>query len=163
MLDLQDVKVGVSNQFASGLLGGYDVTMEQQIYTMAGCYRVINEPVEVDVLGGARYVDAKSTVDTAPSLRGLGCQIRGDVSGWNGIVGVRAIAPVSDKWSLLGHLDVGGGNSTSSWQIIAGASYQYTPTTSMKFGYRVLSYKRNDALLNKVTMGGFYAGLCFKL
>jgi hypothetical protein len=32
----------------------------------------------------------------------------------------------------------------------------------LKFGYRVLSYKRDDGVLNKMTMGGFYVGLGFK-
>ncbi|MDN8618812.1 hypothetical protein, partial [Variovorax ginsengisoli] len=37
-------------------------------------------------------------------------------------------------------------------QAIAGASYQYSPTTSLKFGYRYLSYKRDNGLLDKVAM-----------
>ena len=67
-----------------------------------------------------------------------------------------------DRWSLLGYLDVGQGSATSSWQAIAGASYQYSPTTSLKFGYRYLYYKRDDALLYKAAMGGLYFGAGFK-
>lgn len=162
LLDLQYVKLGVANEFAGGLLGGFDAKYEQQLYTLAGFYRMVDGPVALDVLAGARYVDADTTLNIGPSLRGLGGQIDESVGSWNGIVGVRATMPVSERWSLLGYLDVGNGGASSSWQAIAGASYQYSPVTSLKFGYRVLSYKRDDALLNKVTMGGLYAGAGFK-
>lgn len=103
--------------------------------------------------GGVRYVDAKTNVDITPSPRGLGRQIEESAGSTNGILGVRAVVPLGDKWSLMGYLDVGEGNSTSSWQAIAGASYQYSPTTSFKLGYRHLDYKRDNALLDKAAMG----------
>ena len=162
LLDIQYVKLGVSNQLAGGLLGGYNVKFEQTIATLAGFYRVVDAPVAIDVLGGVRYVDAKTNVDIAPSLRGLGGRIEDTAGSTDAIIGVHAIMPVGDKWSLMGHLDVGEGNSSSSWQAIAGASYQYSPATSLKFGYRYLSYKRDDGLLNKVAMGGLYFGAGFK-
>lgn len=162
LLDVQYVKLGVDRQLAGGLLGGYNVKFEQTIATLAGFYRVVEAPVAVDVLGGVRYVDAKTRVDIAPSLRGFGRQIEDSAGAADGIVGARTIVPVGDKWSLLGYLDVGEGGSTSSWQAIAGASYQYSPTTSLKFGYRYLSYKRDNGLLDKVAMGGFYFGAGFR-
>ncbi|MDM0110450.1 hypothetical protein QTH97_36615 [Variovorax sp. J22R24] len=161
-LDVQYVKLGVSNQLAGGLLGGYNVKFEQTITTLAGFYRVVDSPVALDVLGGVRYVDAKTNVDFAPSLRGLGGSKEEKVGSTDGVIGVRAIVPVGDKWSLLGYLDVGEGGSSSSWQAIAGASYQYSPVTSFKLGYRYLDYRRDDAMLNKVAMGGFYFGAGFK-
>jgi opacity protein-like surface antigen len=162
LLDMQYVKLGVGNQFAGGLLGGYDVEFKQTIATLVGFYRVVDGPAAVDVLGGVRYVDANTRVDIAPSPRGFGRQIEETVGSTDGVLGVRAIVPLGDKWSLLGYLDVGQGSSTSSWQAIAGAGYQYSPTTSLKFGYRYLAYKRDDALLNKAAMGGFYFGAGFK-
>lgn len=88
---------------------------------------------------------------------------KGILEALDGIVGVRAIVPVGDQWSLLGYLDIGEGSSTSSWQAIAGASYQYSPVTSLKFGYRYLNYGRDDAMLNKAAMGGLYLGAGFKI
>jgi opacity protein-like surface antigen len=162
LLDIQYVKLGVSNQVAGGLLGGYNVKYEQTIATLAGFYRVVDAAVAIDVLGGVRYADAKTNVDILPSMRGLGRQIEESAGSTDGIFGVRAIVPVGDKWSLLGYLDAGVGASTSSWQAIAGASYQYSPVTSLKFGYRYLYYKRDDALLYKAAMGGLYFGAGFK-
>ena len=163
LLDVQYVKLGVSNQLAGGLLGGYNLKLDQTIATLAGFYRVVDSPaVAVDVLGGLRYVDGKTNLDIAPSLRGLGGHISDTSSSTDGILGVRAIVPLGDKWSLLGYLDGGKGSSTSTWQAIAGASFQYSAVTSLKFGYRYLEYKRDNALLNKMAMGGLYFGAGFR-
>jgi len=53
-------------------------------------------------------------------------------------------------------------HSTTSLQAIAGASYQYSPATSIKFGYRYLGYKRDKDLVYKAAMGGLYVGLGFR-
>src|SRR5437868_5926096 len=39
LLDMQYVKLGVSNQFLGGLAGGYDLKYDQTLITMAGFYR----------------------------------------------------------------------------------------------------------------------------
>ncbi|MDM0019356.1 hypothetical protein [Variovorax saccharolyticus] len=161
-LDMQYIKLGVTNQVAGGLLVNNDIDLTQQFYTMAGTYRVYNGRVAVDVLGGARYAYVKTEVNALPTLRGPGRQIEQSGDAWNGILGVRALMPLNDKWSLLGYLDAGEGSSTSSWQAVAGASYQYSPAVSLKFGYRYLSYKFDDGLLTKNAMGGPYFGAGFK-
>jgi opacity protein-like surface antigen len=161
-VDAVYAKLNVSNQWAGGLLGGYNVDLTPQMYTLAGFYRVLNGPLEVDLLGGARYVSVKTSVDIGPSIFGLGRQFGDTASAWNGIVGARAIVPVSDKWSLTGYVDVGDGGGSRSWQAIAGASYQYSPSTSVKFGYRYISFKPDDSVLKQIELGGVYAGLGFK-
>jgi hypothetical protein len=90
LLDLQYVKLGVSNQFAG--LGGYNVEYEQTIATVAGFYRVASAPVAVDLLAGVRYVNAMTHVDIAPSLRGFGRRVDGSDGSTNGILGVRRAA-----------------------------------------------------------------------
>ncbi|MEJ8847644.1 hypothetical protein [Variovorax rhizosphaerae] len=165
LLDLQYVKLGVSNQYLGGLAGGYDVTFKQTIVTLAGLYRVVDTPgVTVDAVGGIRYVNLKTNVivSIAPTLRGPGRRIEDTANSTSGILGARVLVPVGDKWSLLGYLDIGAGNSNTNWQAIAGANYQYSPATAIKLGYRYLSYKRDDELVNRAAMGGFYVGLGFR-
>jgi opacity protein-like surface antigen len=162
LADAVYAKLSVSNQWAGGLLGGYNVDSTPQMYTLAGYYRVLNGPVEFDLLGGARYVSVKTSVDIAPSIFGLGRQFGDTASAWNGIVGARAILPLTDKWSLTGYVDVGDGGGARSWQAIAGASYQFSPSTSVKFGYRYISFRPDDPVLKQVDLGGVYAGLGFK-
>ncbi|RZL87390.1 MAG: hypothetical protein EOP82_26760 [Variovorax sp.] len=162
LLDMQYVKLGLSDASVGGVLGGVDVTYKQQIYTVAGLYRVFDGPVAVDVLGGGRYVNLETEVGIAPNLPLLGRRLNDSVGWWNGIVGARVIASVSDKWSLMGYVDAGWGGSTNSWQAIAGASYQYSPTVSLKFGYRYLSFQRDRGLVDRMGLGGLYAGAGFK-
>jgi opacity protein-like surface antigen len=163
LLDMQYVKLSVSNQFLGGLASGYNFKYDQTLITMAGYYRFVDSPaVQVEVLGGARYIDAHGNLDIPPSLLGLGRRFDNSAAWWNGIIGVRAFMPINDKWTLMGYLDGGEGNSTSSWQAILGTSYQYSPTTSFKFGYRYLAVKLDEAALSKVALGGFYAGIGFK-
>ena len=54
------------------------------------------------------------------------------------------------------------GYENLSWQAILGTSYQYSPMTSFKVGYRYLAVKLDEAALSKVALGGFYAGVGFK-
>lgn len=160
LLDLQYVKLGVSRQATFGAPLGLDVDYVQQFYTLAGLYRVLDSAVAVDVLAGGRYVSAKTDLNLAPNLPGPG--LHDSIGFWNGIVGARVIAPINDKWSLLGYLDTGWGSSTSSWEAVAGASYQYSPTVSFKFGFRYMSFKADEGLLSKVALGGLFAGAGFK-
>ena len=160
LLDMQYVKLGVSRAPTYTAPLGVDVDYTQQIYTLAGLYRVFDGAVAVDVLAGGRYVNARTEVSLAPNLPGPG--LRESVGWWNGIIGARVIAPISDKWSLMGYLDTGWGSSSASWEAIAGASYRYSPMVSFKFGYRYLSFKRDDGLLSKVALGGLFAGAGFE-
>jgi len=162
LLDVQYVKFGMPNQFAGGLPGGFTAEFEDSIVNMLGTYRVMDAPVSFDLLGGARYVHASTNVTIAPNLPGLERQLDDSVGWWNGVVGVRAIAPLADKWSLSGYLDYGSGSSSSSWQGVAGVSYALSPAISLKGGYRYLSLKRDEGLLNKLTLSGFYVGAGFK-
>ena len=163
LLDMQYVKLGVGNQFAGGLLGGYDVKFKQTIATLARLLPRGRWPGVRSMCWAACATSMPTPASTSGRARAAsGGRSKRPSGSTDGILGVRAIVPLGDKWSLLGYLDVGHGSATSSWQAIAGASYQYSPTTSLKFGYRYLDYKRDDALLNKAAMGGFYFGAGFK-
>ena len=163
LLDINLVQVGQSRQSNYGLLGGYDFKLTQGVYTVAGSYRVVDSPaVTLDLVGGARYVGAKAQIYAAPSIFGLGRYEAADGGFWNGIVGANLKVPVSDKWSLIGYVDAGSGAGATSRQAIAGANYQYSPTTAIKLGYRYLSFKRDNKALNDVSLGGFYLGAGFR-
>ncbi len=45
---------------------------------------------------------------------------------------------------------------------MAGAIYQYSPSTSIKFGYRLMDIKPDDSVIDKLQTGGVYAGLGFR-
>ncbi|MBK1874503.1 hypothetical protein FE848_14855 [Marinobacter sp. 1-3A] len=39
-------------------------------------------------------------------------------------MGVRALYPLNEEWSLLGYTDVGGGGSDLTYQFMAGVDWQ---------------------------------------
>lgn len=165
LMDVQYVKLGVTGSPEVAALTPFsnlDLTYTQQIWTFLGLYRLADGPVSVDLLGGARYLHAKTDLEvSALSLPGTvgGTRSKG---WWDGVVGGRALLPLDEKWSLLGYLDVGGGGSEVSWQAIAGANYRYSNATTFKFGYRYFHFKRDDAPVLEATMGGLYAGVGFR-
>jgi len=146
MADLFYAKLGDSGGGNFSLHGGpgidvkADVTLKQHLYTFAGAYRVLEGRTPVDLLVGARY--NKIEIDTDIDLNFFG---RLSISKspsyeknwWTPIAGVRVVHPIADQWSLLGYVDVGGGNGTKSmYQLIGGVNYDYSKTTAIKLGYR---------------------------
>lgn len=162
LMDVQYVKLGTSKTSILAPLTNLNITYEQQIWTLGAFYRVLEAPVVVDVLGGARYIYAKTDVGVTSIFAPVGLS-DADSKGWlDAVVGVRALYPLDDKWSLLGYADVGGGGSNLSWQVIAGANYRYSQGTTIKFGYRYFSFDRNNVTVTKASLGGPYVGVGFK-
>ncbi len=162
LIDAQYVKLGTSKQPLFAPFSSLDMGYEQQIWTLAAYYRVLEGPVQVDVLGGARYLYAKTNVGLSSIFAPVGLHHAESKGWWDGVVGTRVLYSVNDKWSLLGYADVGGGGSNLSWQVIAGANYLYSRTTTFRFGYRYFSFDRNDAPVSKVSLSGPYIGVGFK-
>ncbi|RZL90594.1 MAG: hypothetical protein EOP82_15190 [Variovorax sp.] len=162
VMDVQYVKLGATNSPVFAPFTDLNITYEQQIWTLAGFYRLAEGPVLVDVLGGARYLYVKTDLDVTSIFTPVGPSRRDSKGWWDGVVGVRAQYPLDAKWSLLGYVDVGSGGSNMSWQAIAGANYRYSKDTTVKFGYRYFSFDRDDAPVGKASLGGPYVGLGFK-
>lgn len=110
------------------------------LVNLAGAYRVLQaEKFDVQLLAGARYlsVDVDATLDTSliPGSKIL------DASNhvWDGIVGVRGLANLSDKWWLTYRFDIGTGDSDLTWNASAqfGRKYDWG---SLAVGYRYLHY-----------------------
>ena len=147
-----------------GLAVNGDLTIKQSMLAGALAYRVITSRIPVDVIGGARYnrIDADGTVDAR--LIGLGSGTV-DLSGtkdWiDPYIGLRAIAPLNDKWSVVGYVDVGGfgAGSDFTWQGLVGVEYAFSKSLCAIFGYRYMKidYDKDDFKYD-VANDGFYAG-----
>lgn len=159
LVDVQYVKLGTSSPSTIGPFGNVDMKYEQQLWTFAGFYRVADDSVVVDVLGGARYIHVNTdvTLPTASLLQGPTLQTSD--GWWDGIVGARVQVPLNPQWSLIGYADVGAGGSDLSWQVIAGATYRFSKNTSLKFGYRYFKFERDSAPVTKASMDGPYIGV----
>jgi len=135
-----------------------DVEMEAWIVTAAGGYTLVDTgKYSMDLLGGARYPSVELPLKfqvnqverkTTPSADLL-----------DGIVGVRGRVGLAEKWYLNYYADGGTGDSTSTWQALAGVNYQFG-NFDASFGYRYLTWN-NDGDIEDLTIKGPYAGLRF--
>ena len=59
------------------------------------------------------------------------------------------------------YVDVGGGNSVTTWQAAAGIGYAY-PWGDVRLDYRYMSFDQNgDKLIKDLDMGGLALGVNF--
>lgn len=125
------------------LTGDLDVTTTMQMYQLSAAYRV-GERVPVDLIGAARYTtidtDLNLVVTTGGLLPGGTRSLSAGESWWDPVVGVRALVPLGERWSVLLYGDVGGFGvgSDLTYQAIAGVNWQFSKHFSVKVGYRYL-------------------------
>jgi len=153
-----------SDPLLGGALGTAKLRATNQIYQLAGGYRVTtddNRPV--DVVAGVRYFDLSSSLQFFPSqLLPNGFSVS-QGRGWtDGFVGARVADRLSPSWTIYGYADVGTGGSKFSWQALVGAAWQVSPWVALQFGFRVIGEDYDHAgLLYNVRTGGPYAGATF--
>lgn len=90
----------------------------------------------VDVLAGLRAWRLEGSV-SAPAA---GVSQAPEASFTDPILAVRANAPLSERWSLLGYGDLGGFGvgSDFTWQVVATANFQLTEAVYLSAGWRHL-------------------------
>ncbi len=107
----------------------------------------------VDLLGGLRAWSIDGFV-SAP-VAGIAAAPGSDFV--DPIIAVRGSAPLSDRWSLLGYIDVGGfgAGSDLTWQAAVTANYQATEALYLSIGWRHLyvDYSDNGTLFEGAMTG----------
>jgi hypothetical protein len=145
----RDFSIG-NEQIPADVSANLKYDIKTWIWTVAGTYELVKKPeYTLDLLGGARYLDVKQTLDWS---------INGDISAlppvsrdgsadvtstlWDGIVGVKGVADLGSehKWFIPYYLDVGTGQSDLTWQINAGIGYRYS-WGALVATWRYLDYK----------------------
>jgi len=118
-------------------------------WTLAGLYRVVPDPVSpIDVFAGARLLDIKENVAWQLSgnigqfpISGQAGNQEASVHNWDAIVGAKGrFALTADgKWFVPYYLDIGTGNSSFTWQAMAGIGYSFG-ALSIVGNWRYLDY-----------------------
>jgi hypothetical protein len=146
--------------------GALELTTKMYVYQGTVGYRVLDGTTSVDVIGGLRYtkldVDMNVTITTTPGIvfPGGSRSASGSESWTDAVVGARVHHPVSDHVSLLGYADVGGGGSDLTYQVIAGANWEFSKGYTAKAGYRLLDWDyEEDGTTWDMTASGPYLGL----
>jgi hypothetical protein len=150
-MDLADLKSRVKDVTGPGgaasvpIDGDVNVGVRTTVWTLAGSYTAARSRVGTfDVLGGVRYAGMKSSLDwNFSGPNGILAKSGGssvDVNLWDGIVGVRGAASISDdgKWYIPYYADIGTGNSNWTWQAYTGVGYRFD-WGSVVLGLRNLS------------------------
>jgi opacity protein-like surface antigen len=159
------VYVDLSND-AEWLQGRVSTSTSTKVgmYTLAAAYRVYEDRGFVDVYGGGRYFDTTLSFGIATDRRGRTGEVKLDWA--DPIVGVRGGWPLSERWSLAGFGDVGGfdGSSDLSWELYAGANYDFTDRWQGTIGYRYLSvlYEASDRAKLDLTIQGPLFGVSYR-
>ena len=142
--------------------------IEQQLYSLAPAYRVLEDEVFVDVLAGVRYLYMKGELTIAEGQHPLiaqGRQVSSSDSWWGGFVGARVAWPLPfyKPVSLVGYLDLGAMDGEFMWQGIAGVNWQISEMFTAKLGYRYMSLDVSTGVSEfDLDIGGAYAGLGIK-
>lgn len=113
------------------------------------------------VVGGVRYatleVDATLSVLRQEAKRS---QSEGLV---DGIVGLRGVINLHEKWYIPYYADIGTGDSDLTWQALAGIGYRASSWCDIKLVYRYLKYEMDDdKLLQDLDVSGPALGVVFR-
>ena len=177
-LDLSGSKSG-SRDFSIGNIGlpattsaNLKLDLSGWIWTVAGEYRVNSDPdLKVDLLAGARLLDLKQKLDwnisgalgtiAAASRAG---SLEASQSNWDAIIGVkgRYVFGADKKWSVPFYLDVGTGQSDSTWQGLVGLGYTFG-WGDITASYRYLDYKfKSNKIMQDVHLNGPMIGATWR-
>ena len=122
-------------------LGAATATVKQTIFDVVGGYRV--SPI-VTLLAGARYVDLSSGLRYSGQL--VDESVEAGKSWIDPLIGVHVIAPLSDKWWIGVHGDIGGFaiGSNLTWQAYADIGFRASRVVSIILGYRAIDFDYED-------------------
>ncbi len=151
-----------------------DSSLKTIIWSMAGGYSVVRDPAAtVDLIAGFRYLWLEGSTDwnlvaavTGPNGNSVILPRAGSVSKsqsvTTGIVGAKGRVKLGESnWFVPFYVDVGGGNSVTTWQAAAGIGYAY-PWGDVRLDYRYMSFDQNGGkLIKDLDMGGVALGVNF--
>ena len=151
-----------------------DSSLKTVIWSMVGGYSVVADPAAtVDLIAGFRYLWLEGSTDwnliaavTGPNGNTIILPRSGSVTKSQGvtmgIVGTKGRVKLGESnWFVPFYLDVGGGNSVTTWQAAAGIGYAY-PWGDVRLDYRYMSFDQNgDKLIKDLTTGGVALGVNF--
>ena len=156
----------------AAVTGRTDLDLDTLIWTLAGSYRVAASPaVTFDVLAGARYASIETKLQweftgdfgsVAPPPRTGNGNSTSDLL--DGIVGVRGHFAFGQEhqWVIPYYLDVGTGDSDTTWQALLGLGYAFG-WGDVSVAWRYLDYDlKSDAPIADLSLNGPAVGVTFR-
>ena len=126
---------------------------------------VQTDKARMAVIGGVRYLDLSADVDISVygTLDDLPpAHLSGSKDFWDGIIGIKGVFMLNEKWYIPYYADIGTGESKLTWQLYAAIGYQFH-WGDIKLGYRYLEYDQDDdKLLEDLKLYGPLLGIGFR-
>lgn len=134
-----------------------DVKLKAWLLNLIGGYNVWRtEQGTLDLLAGARYFDLQldfglgvNVGRVAPSTN-----LSPYVSAWDAVIGVKGHVDLNEQWYVPYYLDIGTGQSDSTWQALAGVGYRFGwGNVSLTYRYVDWEFGSGDAI-NDFSLSG---------
>jgi hypothetical protein len=135
------------------------------VVNLAGGYNVYSQnKTRLDVIGGARYLDL--SMDLFLQLQSLGPgrsrTFKESHSILDGIIGLKGKTALGERWFLGYYADVGGGDSSLTWQASALIGYQPTRWLDLALGYTHLEWDFGSTpVIDNLNFSGPNLGVIF--
>jgi len=150
--DLQFFDVSAETERAPGSFTGAEIDSQLLIFSAYAAYALVDsDDLRFDVGGGLRYNDTSVEAQLLQEGETASASFEDD-SGWTDLLlAARVYRQFNDKWYGIGYGDIGGfgiGDSSElTWQLSAGAGYEFNDKWSMFGGYRYYSVEHGDELV----------------
>ena len=174
MVDMIYLDIGADKQTTASIPGdpgvsaaiNANVDLAGWVTTLTGAYNVLEtDRNRVDILAGARYLWLKTDLDIGLGAPLPPATLSTSESGsvLDAIIGIKGRLGLSDKWFLPYYLDIGAGESKSTWQAFGGIGYQFSKVDAV-LAYRHLEWEYDDRpVFNDLNFDGPFAGVKFRL
>jgi len=158
----------IGNSEGIGLTQGGSLELESWIFSpIVGYVLHDSDQGRFEVLGGLRYLDLQGTLKadiSIPSQPIWEFRKKQSESNWDAIIGLQGRVNLGSRWFMPLYVDVGTGDSDSTWQAFAALGYRFSKVNLLG-GYRYLEYKfddKPDSLMAEMSIGGPILAVSFQ-
>jgi hypothetical protein len=143
-----------------------ELDLEGWALHFAGGYELYSESnFRVDLIGGVRYLDLD--MDLLLELQSLGPgqsrTVSESLTAWNGIIGLKGKASLSERWFVPYYVDIGAGESEFTWQATAGIGFQAGRIWDVALVYRHLEWDLDSTrVIDDINFSGPTLGVIFR-
>lgn len=154
--DAGTVSTPILNQPAVSVASSQELTT--WLLSLYGGYNVVDTgSVTLDAIGGIRYLSLE--VDLAFGMNGRQINLSPSVELLDFVIGGQGIYDINENWYMPYLFDIGGGDSTLTYQAMAGVGYRFG-WGDIIATYRYLHYEE-DALIQEFDLYGPKIGVVF--
>lgn len=163
MADLMVISVEADADTPGPVFAGGEARLRGAIGSVLAAWRVAeSERVALDLGVGLRAFGLSTRFTLEPGLL-PGRRIERDADWVNPIVGLRYRHDLGAGWAATFYGDIGGGGGDLTWQAMATVDYRLSARTTLRAGYRWLSFERESGSLSQdIGLGGPILGATFR-